>query len=113
MAKLSQAHPPHHSFVLAHNGETKIHGCEGMGHDEVAGLVQRQVTLSCELGNCLVDLRLVHTGQFRDLLAARWVSLAGERVIYGPAHPLDDVAVHGGVIRILAATGPRRALPSN
>ena len=70
-----------------------------MGHDDVAGLIQREVTLSCQLGNCLVDLRFVHRSQVPDLLAARWVPLAGERVLDGPAHTLDNLAVHGSSTR--------------
>lgn len=71
-----------------------VHGREGVGHDDVAGLVQREVMLSCELGNCLVDLRLGNSGEVPDLLAARCVPLTGERVIDGPAHTLDNVVVH-------------------
>jgi hypothetical protein len=43
----------------------------------------------------IVDLRFIRRSQLPDLLAARRVPLAGERVIDGPAHALGNVVVHG------------------
>jgi hypothetical protein len=77
---------------------------KGWAHDDVAGLVQHEVTLSCELGNCLVDLCFVHRSQVPDLLAARCVPVAGERVIDGAAHTLDNVVVHGSSTRWMVTT---------
>jgi hypothetical protein len=79
----------------AHDREAKVDGRERMSHDDVAGPIQRKVALRCKFGNRLVDLGVVQRGQVPDLVPTRWVALAGERVIDGPAHTLDKVLVHG------------------
>src|SRR5215472_6118252 len=80
---------------LAHHGEPEVHSREGMGHDDVAGLVQHELTLRRKLGDCLVDLRVVYRGQVLEVLAARRVPLARERVVDGPADALDHLVDHG------------------
>lgn len=89
---------------LARDGEPEVHGREGMGHDDVAGLVKCEVMERRELDDRLIDLRFVHRSQVADLLAARRVPLPGERVIDGPAHTLDSVVVHGSSATWTAAT---------
>src|SRR5215470_14540363 len=91
--------------LLAHYGEPEVHGREGMGHDDVARLVQHELTLSRKLGGCLIDLRFVYRGLVLDLLAARWVPLARERVVDGPADVLDNLVGHGPATPRIACAG--------
>jgi hypothetical protein len=70
-----------------------------MGHDNVGGLVQREVVVRGQFGNCLIDPRFVQRSQVLEVLAGWCVSVAGERIIDGSAHTLDNVVVHGSSAR--------------